>query len=452
MKNGLVWNKELTIKRYTPQRCFLVIKEDNEQFMINKPASRIIAAFDGTKTYSDVVESLSDEYKEDIKTIKEKVDDYLSVLANKCNLYLVENNTKLKRDVSFIGEESLYPKVVSIEITQNCNLSCLHCYGEFGSSGKTEIMSLDNVKKLLLQLSDAGVEIIEITGGEATTHPNLLEILEYANSLKFKKIDLLTNGVCISERIKKYIISNNKKMFVQIDIQSMKDSYLKWFTQRDISAKRILNNILELKKGDVKIRVATTVTKKNLKEIYEIARFVWENEMIWGVSGVEPLGTAEKTKEKSSLYLNEEDIKYMQRVLEKIARDFPGIMQLVDDNEKSNDYNCGVLSGHAVINSKGFIKLCTMDNLEYFNSSIGNVFEKDIKEIYDENYEIIGAISTQDVLLFTSDECQGCEYLASCTGCLLRMFLNIRKKNFECSWYKQVVNKKISNKFFTKLS
>ncbi len=72
--------------------------------------------------------------------------------------------------VNLIEEQTIYPKMGSIEITNRCNVRCRHCYGDFGAV-KTKVMSLDQIKSLLDDLNHIGVKLIELTGGDITVHP-----------------------------------------------------------------------------------------------------------------------------------------------------------------------------------------------------------------------------------------------------------------------------------------
>ena len=95
------------------------------------------------------------------------------------------------------------------------------------------------------------------------------------------------------------------------------------------------------------------------------------------------------------------------------------------------------MTDHVVINARGYVKLCTMDNMNYFRSSIGNALEKNIKEIYDENKVFTKALAMQETVQLDQEECKDCEYKYSCAKCILRTLINIKKKNFTCEWYKK---------------
>ncbi|MBT1700777.1 radical SAM protein [Fulvivirgaceae bacterium PWU4] len=87
-----------------------------------------------------------------------------------------------------------------VEITDQCNLTCPTCYA--GSSpfyGRHR--SLDEVKKMLdaVVANEREPDVVQISGGEPTLHPQLFEILDYAKSLPIKHLMLNTNGIVIAK-------------------------------------------------------------------------------------------------------------------------------------------------------------------------------------------------------------------------------------------------------------
>ncbi len=86
-----------------------------------------------------------------------------------------------------------------IEVTNKCNLNCPLCYAD---SGEGEFLTLDNIEKMMdfFQDSEGGkAEILQISGGEPTIHPDIIDILKMAKAKKFKYVMLNTNGIRIAE-------------------------------------------------------------------------------------------------------------------------------------------------------------------------------------------------------------------------------------------------------------
>ncbi|MDA1330394.1 MAG: radical SAM protein [Chloroflexi bacterium] len=84
------------------------------------------------------------------------------------------------------------PYKVDIALTYGCNNECPHCYNE---TDRLEMPSLplDEWHTVLDRLAELGVPHLILTGGEATLHPDLPEIIRYAEALGMI-VGLNTNG------------------------------------------------------------------------------------------------------------------------------------------------------------------------------------------------------------------------------------------------------------------
>lgn len=109
--------------------------------------------------------------------------------------------------------------------------------------------------------------------------------------------------------------------------------------------------------------------------------------------------------------------------------------------------NCGCITSHVVINSKGYIKICTMDDMSYCNGCIGNVLEENIEHIFERNAELLNVIYTTKAPKMNSDECRECENAGYCNGCLLRGIIKAKEKKEQCLWYKNIVPQIIKEAF-----
>ena len=90
-----------------------------------------------------------------------------------------------------------------VEITDRCNLTCPTCYA--GSSPKYgRHRTLDEVKAMLdaIVVNEKEPDVVQISGGEPTIHPQFFEILDYAKSLPIKHLMVNTNGIEIAKDFK----------------------------------------------------------------------------------------------------------------------------------------------------------------------------------------------------------------------------------------------------------
>lgn len=84
-----------------------------------------------------------------------------------------------------------------IEITRRCELSCNNCFAKCGSGD----LSLDQIERMMdfyLEAEGGKAEILQISGGEPTLHPDILRIIEMAKAKGFGFVMLNTNGIRIA--------------------------------------------------------------------------------------------------------------------------------------------------------------------------------------------------------------------------------------------------------------
>ncbi len=92
-----------------------------------------------------------------------------------------------------------------LEITQSCDLGCNICYAN--SKDDKKYLSLDKIKKMVdTTVKNEGTQdVLQISGGEPTLHPDFFEILDYCKKSSIRHLMVNTNGVklCDEEFVKK---------------------------------------------------------------------------------------------------------------------------------------------------------------------------------------------------------------------------------------------------------
>jgi hypothetical protein len=96
-----------------------------------------------------------------------------------------------------VGKEKL-----AIEVTTQCNSSCLHCFARSGFSRRSSL-PVDLVKGIIREGYEAGYRHLHITGGEPLLWKGLFETLDYGYSLGYESIFMNTNGTLIRKEISK---------------------------------------------------------------------------------------------------------------------------------------------------------------------------------------------------------------------------------------------------------
>jgi len=94
------------------------------------------------------------------------------------------------------------PFSVVFEITDRCNLKCLHCYQE---NGEKEELSFHEIKVILDDLEKLGTMKVTLTGGEPLLREDFIEIFFYCSQKGFAT-KLFTNATLLNAEHKKAFV------------------------------------------------------------------------------------------------------------------------------------------------------------------------------------------------------------------------------------------------------
>src|SRR5512140_2093504 len=83
-----------------------------------------------------------------------------------------------------------------IEINDECNLTCSVCFAD-SSPQKSRNRTLEEVGVMLdtLVASEGNPDLVQISGGEPTIHPQIVEILQLCKTKPIRHVMLNTNGI-----------------------------------------------------------------------------------------------------------------------------------------------------------------------------------------------------------------------------------------------------------------
>ncbi|NVK08683.1 MAG: radical SAM protein [Tenacibaculum sp.] len=174
-----------------------------------------------------------------------------------------------------------------VEVTDRCNLTCPTCYaGSSPTYGRHR--TLEEVKAMLdaVVKNEKEPDVVQISGGEPTIHPQFWEILDYAKSLPIRHLMLNTNGIKIAkdlafaERLKTY--TPDFEVYLQFD--SFEDSVLRELRGADLNEirKQALENLNKL---NLSTTLVVTLQKGlNDHEIGKVIDYALQQKCVRGVT------------------------------------------------------------------------------------------------------------------------------------------------------------------------
>jgi len=116
----------------------------------------------------------------------------------------VRFNTPIKYgcpyDCGLCPDHEQHSCVSIVELTDVCNLNCPVCYAESGTH-RTTHRTLEQIEFMLdsVVANEGEPDVVQLSGGEPTIHPQFFEVLDAARSRPIKHLMVNTNGVRISK-------------------------------------------------------------------------------------------------------------------------------------------------------------------------------------------------------------------------------------------------------------
>ena len=174
-----------------------------------------------------------------------------------------------------------------IEVTDACNLKCPVCYSESSPQRQTH-RSFEQIEFMLecVVRNEGRPDIVQISGGEPTLHPDFFRILDRAKALPIKHLMLNTNGIRIAKdaefarRLKDYM--PGFEVYLQFD--SLQSHALKTLRGVDLSGIR-LRALEKLNQHDISTTLVVTLKKGlNDQEMGSTIDFALEQPCVRGVT------------------------------------------------------------------------------------------------------------------------------------------------------------------------
>lgn len=343
-------------------------------------------------------------------TIIQAMDDY--AIRNQCSDdEVIELMTSL---LSKIDDTSFYNateskeedpiesinKLVHINLTNNCNLRCTHCYMAAGKSKEIRLET-DKIVEIIRRINEKnGISDIVVSGGEPFMFPGLMELLQRISE---NKITLFTNGTLINEKNYKFICEYCDE--VQISFEGISESCYEMVRGKG-NYKKVRKAIDLLKSEGVRIILAVTLlpmmqedVRKNLPTL--VKELNYTNLEVRINNEIEMTGNAVDMDFSGYDKLQSDAVilELMQSIKASGAiADFPG-------QKNVRFTNCGI-GANIVINYDGHIYPC-----HKFNSSLFFEADADIDDIYREFNEVNKRTSCDRM-----KKCSRCELRYVCAG------------------------------------
>ena len=224
----------------------------------------------------EIVRNIADEYSVDSDTVYldllqfyNEMEKSLSTHASFSDSVSLNNDNSVMLQNIFNKMSALMiPFSATIEITDACNMNCVHCYrGVPSASYWTEAHFLD----ALNELKTLGTMNLTITGGEPFSHPLISSFLEITERLGFV-VSIQSNIVLLDDTLIS-ALRKNAVSDVSVSLYSTNEKEHDAITQSSGSMRKTIANIERLIENGIPVSINCPIMSVNRNAMASICKY-----------------------------------------------------------------------------------------------------------------------------------------------------------------------------------
>ncbi len=325
-------------------------------------------------------------------------------------------------------------KWMAWELTEKCNLSCVHCRSASEMDSSEGLFTLEKARKFMDEIETFASPVIVLSGGEPLMRKDVFDIAEYGNSKGFRMC-LATNGVLVNDEICKDIIDSGIKI-VALSLDGSTKEIHDNFRNQEGAFDGVMKAAEYFRKHGIRFIINSSFTKRNqddIPNVYRLAKKIGAT--AWYMFQIVPTGRGEEimkeliSKEDYEEILNwhyemereEEDILVRPTCAPQYYRIWHERSKVEGKDSTRRNLCFSTGGGKGCIAAQKICLVTAMGDVypcSYFPMSAGNVFEQSFQKIWEESKLFNDIRSFKDY----EGKCGVCKYLNVCGGCRARAY------------------------------
>ena len=260
-----------------------------------------------------------------------------------------------------------------LSVTDRCNLRCTYCMPEEGINylPRNEILSYEEMERLIRLLARMGVTKVRITGGEPFVRKGLMDFLRRINANQgIEEIHITTNGVLTEQHVPE--LNHIGIAGINLSLDTMDRKHFIDITRRD-EFDRVMATFHKILEYNIPLKVnAVVMGSMNSDQIVPLAKLT--KEFAIEMRYIEEMPFNGQTNEIPNLRWN------ARQILHELNQSFAGMRQLPDKPSSTSMIyeipghkgNVGIIAGFSRlfcatcnrlrITAKGMLKTCLYDD------------------------------------------------------------------------------------------
>lgn len=301
-------------------------------------------------------------------------------------------------------------KYVAFGITNHCSHNCSICYETaFLKADHRRHGDLATLKQISGELAGAGVEFIELVGGDPAEHPEIGELTKYLNGLGLG-VGILSNTHRSWEQVAPFV---SVLEWTVHGPQDYHDAYTKPGAYQEVLGR--LKEFAKVKQCCQRIGLTINFTPIMAQRLYEVVRDLAQELPVEYVQlqRVGPFGGAVGGNHALKL----EEILAIYRQIQRIDNELGIGIEVVDsyplcllpEDLRKYTARCDWGYGTAYVDMDGNLSRCAVNQIK-----LGNVIktEEPLTRIWDEHPSLVKFREKK----YLPEKCQKCDFLNECGG------------------------------------
>lgn len=344
---------------------------------------------------------------------------YFHILQDFLNNKIITHTSQKDNTKKTTKRGDMAPLNVTFQITNRCNLNCVHCHRTKDSFND---LSLSDFKRVIDELRAMKVFNINISWGEPLLHPDIFEMITYALHT-WLNVTMSTNLLLRNDEITKKIATLwIRHIHVSLDshIPETHDKIrgISW------SYKQLLNNIEHVKRYNIAYTFVTTIVDQTPEDYQKTIDKAFQ---LWA--------TAHKTNGFINQWYGKNNEHYVKdfsehkKIRKEKKQEYTGKMNIIAETmfliQLGKDYispkgmpdiiNCwcpaGILT--CAINEKWEVLACPF----FWDEPAGNILKNTFSEVRNKSKLLQQLRERADI-----KECGTCDFVKICWWCRARSY------------------------------
>lgn len=288
-----------------------------------------------------------------------------------------------------------------LELTNRCNLQCVHCYADSSSLLDSKQLTVAQWRSIISQASDLGTQWIQFIGGEPLLYGkrNLFDLISIAKEKSFNFIEVFTNGTIIDEEHIDFFYKHGVN--IALSLYDSTPEIHDEITQSPGSFQHTISSAEKLQEVGVPFRFGFTIMKQNCRYADETVD--------WVINKFHTAGICTDIVRCSSGGQNKQISLITSELWKRRLRYEPVFPRFTNESLARNMGGHPCLCGKICVHSNGEIYPCIMDRTHRLGNAVTSPLSK-----------IIQGATTQQIWSLSKDrisECEVCEYRYACHDC-----------------------------------